>query len=103
MRTDSGLEVQGLVTGPAPAAGERVVAAFRPHSVAVYHRAPEGSPRNAFAVRVESLEPLGDLVRVRAGDLSADVTAAAVADLDLVPGVQVTFTVKATEVDVYRL
>jgi molybdate transport system ATP-binding protein len=103
VRTGDGLEVQGLVSGPAPTVGERVVAAFRPHAVAIYHRAPEGSPRNAFAVRVESLEPLGDLVRVRAGELSADVTAAAVADLDLVPGVRVTFTVKATEVDVYGL
>jgi molybdate transport system ATP-binding protein len=103
VRTDSGLEVQGLVSGPPPTVGERVVAAFRPHAVAVYHQAPEGSPRNAFSVHVESLEPLGDLVRVRAGELSADVTAAAVADLDLVPGVPVTFTVKATEVDVYGL
>ena len=38
---------------------------------------------------------------MRAADLSADVTAAAVADLDLAPGARVVFAVKANEVAVY--
>ena len=58
---------------------------------------------------VPDLEPLGDRVRVRGtargetGDvpLTAEVTPAAVADLGLVPGLEVTFSVKATEVSVY--
>ena len=62
-----------------------------------------GSPRNSFAVTVTALEPLGDLVRVRAGSLAADVTVQSVAALDLALGQEVTFTVKATEVAVYPL
>ena len=59
-------------------------------------------PNPSVAAVVTEIEPRGDRVRVRAGDLSADVTAQALAELDLVPGVEVTFTVKATEVSVYR-
>jgi molybdate transport system ATP-binding protein len=69
--------------------------------VGVYAHAPGGSPRNVISVTVTELEPLGDQIRVRAGDLSADITAAAVADLDLAPGAQVVFAVKANEVAVY--
>ncbi|MCZ4497586.1 MAG: transporter related protein [Marmoricola sp.] len=102
-----GTNVQGIVAGPAPSSGEAVVATFRPSSVAIYTDESTGSPRNSFAVRVGDLEPLGDLIRVRAASphesLCADVTAPAVADLDLLPGVPVRFTVKATEVAVYRL
>ena len=60
-----------------------------------------GSPRNSWPVTVTTLEPHGDLVRVRAGDLSADITPQAVADLALAPGDSVWLTVKATEVDLY--
>ena len=62
---------------------------------------------DSFPVTVTALEPLGDLVRVRATagarTLAADVTAHSVAALELAAGQQVTFTVKATEVAVYRL
>jgi molybdate transport system ATP-binding protein len=40
---------------------------------------------------------------VRAGDLSADVTPQAMAELDLAPGTEVILSVKANEVSVYRL
>ena len=49
------------------------------------------------------VEPRADLVRVHAGDLAADVTVQAAADLELVAGTQVTFTVKATEVSLYGI
>ena len=52
---------------------------------------------------VTDVEPRADLVRVHAGDLSADVTVQAAADLGLAAGSRVTFTVKATEVSVYGL
>ncbi len=97
-----GAAVQGVVAGTPPVDGDRVAATFRPHAVAVYRARPSGSPRNAFEVAVTDVEPIGDLFRVRAGGLSADVTAQAVAELDLVPGAEVTFVVKATEVTVYR-
>ena len=66
-----------------------------------------GARATASRVTVTGLEPLGDLVRVRAvaggQGLAADVTVQSVAALELAAGQQVTFTVKATEVAVYRL
>jgi molybdate transport system ATP-binding protein len=99
---ESGTALGGVVSGPAPAVGEQVVAVFRPAAVAVHRDRPGGSPRNVLPVTVTDLQPLGDRVRVRAGDLSADVTPAAAAELQLVPGGPVHFVVKATEVEVYR-
>jgi molybdate transport system ATP-binding protein len=107
VRSDEGVVVHGLTSEPTPVAGDRVVATFRPHAVAVYRERVEGSPRNSLTVTVTGLEPLGDLVRVRATtgrqSLAADVTVQAVAALELATGQDVTFTVKATEVAVYRL
>ncbi len=84
--------------------GERAVAVFSPAAVAV-HREPSAlalsSPRTALPVVVTAVEPRGPLVRVRAADLAADVTAASAADLDLVPGARVWFAVKAAEVAVH--
>ena len=77
------------------------VAVFRPSAIAVFLEPPGGSPRNAFRVSVTAIEPIGDRIRVRAGALSADITPGAAADLDLTPGREVTFTVKATEISVY--
>jgi molybdate transport system ATP-binding protein len=99
----AGLAVHGLVSGEVPASGEAAVGVFRPHAVAVYAEPPHGSPRNAFAVTITDVEPAGDLIRVRGGGMSADVTAQAAAELHLAPGLPVTFSVKATEVTVYRL
>jgi molybdate transport system ATP-binding protein len=77
------------------------VAVFRPNAVAVYTHRPGGSPRNAIDVRITELEPHGDQVRVRARDLSADITVASVAELNLSPQTAVTFTIKASEVAIY--
>ena len=100
---DGGGVLHGMVADPLPGPGDRVVATFRPHAVAVYRDPPQGSPRNSFDVRIDEVEPLGSLVRLRTEQLSADVTLQAVADLDLTPGTSATFTVKATEIDVYGL
>jgi len=97
------LVAHGLVEGDAPADGEPAIAAFRPQAVAVYREDVHGSPRNTFPVTVTEVEPRGDLIRVHARDLAADVTVQAAADLELVEGSRVTFTVKATEVAVYGL
>jgi len=98
-----GIDVHGLVAGPAPADGDAAIAAFRPQAVAVYREQVHGSPRNAYPVTVTDVEPRADVVRVHAGDLAADVTVQAAADLELAPGSRVTFTVKATEVTVYGI
>jgi molybdate transport system ATP-binding protein len=102
-----GWDVHGRVEGTAPEPGHDAIAAFRPQAVAVYRDAARnallGSPRNAFDVRVTELEPRADLLRVHAGDLAADVTVQAAAELELVVGTPVTFVVKATEVALYGL
>lgn len=85
----------------APTTGTPMVAAFRPSAVSVFPARATGSPRNSWPVTVTALEPRGDLVRVRADRLSADITPQAAADLAITPGDPVWFTVKATEVDLY--
>ncbi|MGZ4589667.1 MAG: ABC transporter ATP-binding protein [Actinomycetes bacterium] len=86
-----------------------VFVAFAPSAVALYRTHPEGSPRNSWQVRVAALEQLGDTVRVsldgvggRSLDVAADITAGAVAELDLAPGTLAWASVKATETQVYR-
>ncbi len=107
LTTRGGLHVRGLLD-PACTVGAAAVAVFRPNAVAVHVGPSTGSPRNSFHVTVTELEPRGDVIRVRAVDvgdatttLLADVTVAAVADLELRPGLDVYFVVKATEVSVY--
>jgi molybdate transport system ATP-binding protein len=101
VRAPDGLLVEGLADAPV-AQGEPAVAVFRPSAVGVFREAPGGSPRNVLRVTISELEPVGEQIRVRAAGLSADVTAAAVAELDLAPGTPVVFAVKASEVAVYR-
>jgi molybdate transport system ATP-binding protein len=105
LTTVGGLRVQGLA---ADATDGAAVALFRPAAVAVHRSSPEGSPRNRIPVTVAEIEPRGETVRVRAADgadgsggLVAELTADAAADLDLVPGSEVWFAVKATEVSLY--
>ena len=69
---------------------------------------PVGSAAAEPVVTVTDLHPTGDLIRVRAGGiggqgLSADVTPQAAAELGLAPGMPVAFSVKATEIAVYRV
>ncbi|OUC95985.1 ABC transporter ATP-binding protein [Streptosporangium minutum] len=78
--------------------------AFSPAAVALYRTRPDGTPRNLWQATIEGLERHGDNVRIHLeGPLtaSADVTPAAVADLDLSPGLRVWASVKATETHAY--
>ncbi len=99
--SEGGLRIAGEPADATPGDGAQVVAVFPPTAVSVFLNAPGGSPRNALAVTVTSVEPHSGHLRVRAGGLSADVTPRAVAELGLAPGVPVVFVVKATEVTVY--
>jgi molybdate transport system ATP-binding protein len=79
-------------------------AAVHPHAVALHRRAPEGTPRNVWTGTAETLDVVGDRVRVRvagAVPIVAEVTPAAAAELRLADGGPVWATVKATEVAVY--
>jgi molybdate transport system ATP-binding protein len=83
----------------------RVLVALRPSAVTVHHARPEDtSARNVWPARIATLAPLGDRIRVTldgAPLASVDVTASAVAELDLTPGREVWLSAKATDVNGY--
>jgi molybdate transport system ATP-binding protein len=81
-----------------------VFAVVHPYSVALHRREPEGTPRNVFTGTVEHLDVEGDRVRVIVAGpvpVTAEVTPAAVTELELTPGAAVWASIKATEVSVY--
>ncbi|MEO5875989.1 MAG: ABC transporter ATP-binding protein [Streptosporangiaceae bacterium] len=91
------LSVMDALDGPA-------YVAFSPAAVALYRSRPDGSPRNLWQARIEGIERHGDNIRIHLDGpvaASADVTPAAVAELDLSPGLEVWMSVKATETRAY--
>lgn len=99
VRIDGGTEL--AVAEPAAGA---VFVAFSPTAVSLFRSRPDGSPRNVFPATIADLELHGSVVRVRlVGALPgfADITAAAVAELELAPGREVWMAVKANETQVY--
>ena len=86
------------------AAGEPVLAVIRPRSVSLHRQRPDTSARNSWEFTVAALDMLAGHVRARlAGpfDLVAEVTPAAVEDLQLREGSPVWASVKATEVTAF--
>jgi molybdate transport system ATP-binding protein len=111
LRSGSGAHLHGTLAdefgGQAPA-GQEAIAVFAPAAVAVYQSPPHGSPRNTLEVTVAALDTRGSAVLVRgqeqtdgAPGLAAEITVDAAAELRLVPGDRVWFTVKALEVSLY--
>jgi molybdate transport system ATP-binding protein len=81
-----------------------VFASFLPSAVTLHTERPHVSARNVWPGRVDGIAPHGDIVRLHlAGPvpLLADVTPAALADLEVGEGDSVWASVKATEIDVY--
>ncbi|GAA2356071.1 ABC transporter ATP-binding protein [Nonomuraea africana] len=81
-----------------------VFVAFPPSAVALYRTRPDGTPRNLWEGGIDGIEQHGDSVRVHLeGPLavSADITAAALAELGLAHGQRVWASVKATETHAY--
>jgi molybdate transport system ATP-binding protein len=90
---------------PGAGTGEALAVAH-PRSIALHRHEPEGSPRNVFAGRVDSIELLGDRVRIRvesAVPIIAEITPAALADLGLDRGTPVWTALKATDVTVFEV
>ncbi|MDT7789425.1 MAG: molybdate transport system ATP-binding protein [Pseudonocardiales bacterium] len=90
---------------PLPATGTDVLVVVRPSAIALQTERPHhASPRNVWSGTVVGLEMLADRVRAKIDgppNALVDLTAAAVADLELRPGQPVWLSTKATEVDVY--
>ncbi len=121
-----GLTVSGFAADEL-AAGVPATAVFPPSAVAVYvGPMGAGSPRNLWPATITALQPGPSAIRVRAvlsaavgtaagensvvldlpgseagAAVSADLTAASVAELHLEPGMRVYLAVKATEVRVH--
>jgi len=75
-----------------------------PSAVALYGSRPSGSPRNVWSTRVDELHLVGDRARVHLGapiPLVAEVTPAALAELDIAEGAPTWAAVKATQLVVY--
>ncbi len=100
VRLASGAEL--TVADPLP--GATVAVAIRPQALALHRHRPDGSPRNAWEGVVSDIEADRDRVRVTLSGpvpVTAEVTAAAVADLELVPGAAVWVSVKAVDLTTY--
>lgn len=81
-----------------------VLAAFSPNAVSLHVERPVGSARNSWPVRIRGMENHGLTTRIDlAGppDVLADITPAAVADLDLTRGSRLWAQLKASEIRVY--
>ncbi len=94
----------GVSLQSADGAEGEVFAVIHPRAVALHRIRPEGSPRNVWRGRASTLDFQGDRVRVGVeGEMPivAEVTPAAVRDLDLAEGGEVWVSVKATEISVY--
>lgn len=98
--TSEGARVTGQLSEPLTE-GQRALAVFRPNAVSVHLVEPGGSPRNRFHLPLRDLQPHAGYLRLVAGDLSADLTAASVAELAPSPGDLLWLVVKATEVSIY--
>jgi len=81
-----------------------VFAVLHPRAVALHRERPSGTPRNVWRGEIESLEPLGDRLRVRVGGalpIVAEITRGAADELALQQRGAVWISFKATEVEVF--
>lgn len=91
------------VTVADPAEGPTLLL-IRPQAISLHRDRPETSARNQWRCDITGFDLMGDHVRVRLTgdiDLVADVTPAAVAELELTEGRTVWVSVKATEITTY--
>ncbi|MGI8875539.1 MAG: ABC transporter ATP-binding protein [Egibacteraceae bacterium] len=98
------LDGGGAVRVPDTDQHGEVFVAVHPRSVSLHRDEPTGSPRNVWKAAIEDVEVDQDRVRVAVGgapSLVAEVTAAALADLDLAAGGDVWISFKAADVTVY--
>jgi len=88
-----------------PLPGPDVAVAIRPQAVTLHRHPPEGSARNTWSTTIDGLEADRDRVRVTLDGpvpITAELTPAAVAELELAPGSPVWATVKAVDLTTYE-
>lgn len=77
---------------------------IRPPSVSLHRRHPEGSARNVWQLTVADIDQHDDRARVSlfgALSITAEITPAALVDLDIRPGERLWASVKATDITAY--
>jgi molybdate transport system ATP-binding protein len=92
-----------LVAVAEPASGP-VLVTIPPRAITVHTRRPEGSARNVWPGTVAAIDLLGERVRVHVtgpAPLVAEITPAALVDLDLQVGTDVWLSTKATDLTPY--
>lgn len=97
------LDNDAAIAAASPGNGPTYVA-IRPNAITLHRHHPEGSARNVWTGEASELHLTGDRARVRITGvvpLIAEVTPAAVAELNLADGGTVWVSVKATDVDTY--
>lgn len=97
--TESGAELQVAESPNGP-----ILAVLHPRAIALFPERPSGSPRNVWQAEVAAIEASGDRLRVRFSGplpLVAEVTPAALAELEIRPGRELWLAAKATEIDCY--
>lgn len=83
---------------------DEVFVVIRPGAVALYRTQPEGSPRNTWPGAIDAIDQTNDVVRVHLDGkipITAEITQAALEDLELKIGAPAWASVKATEVELY--
>ncbi len=103
-RRDSVLLDQGGVLHAVGAGEGRVFVKVHPRSVTVHRLSPDGSARNVWRGRVLGIDDEGEVVRVTITgqpQIVAELTWPAVAEMGLVPGLEVWASAKASEVETY--
>ena len=91
------LVVSGADEGPS-------LAVLHPRAIALFPEQPSGSPRNVWKSEVAAIEATGDRLRVRFEaplPVVAELTPAAIEELDVRPGRSLWLAVKATEIQTY--
>lgn len=102
--TGTTIAVGAATVATADALDGPVFASVSPAAITVHRDEPEGSARNRWPAVIEAIDLLGDRVRLHTTGtlpLVAEVTPAALAELNLRTGDAVWLAVKATEVRVY--
>jgi len=98
------VDVEGVDVAAATELEGDVFARLHPRAVALFAEPPHGSPRNVWPGRAISVDAGSGGVRVQIESrlpIVAEVTPAAVAELDIAAGADLWLSFKASEVDVY--
>jgi len=98
------LDDGGELQAPDSTMSGRVLVSVRPSAILLHDERPQGSARNVWAGQIDTVQPIGDRVRISVKgqpSVVVDVTRSAVDELGLMAGRAVWLSTKSTELEVY--